>query len=339
LGLKRWALWFTAPRQIEVREEPLPTPAAGQVLARSLVSAISPGTEMLIYRGQFPAGLTTDAAIAALPGALAYPLQYGYATVGEVRALGPGVEAHWLGQRVFAFQPHASHFLAAPETLIPLPPEITPESAVFLPNTETAVNLLHDGAPLLGERVLVIGQGIVGLLTTALLAQFPLAQLLTLDHLAQRRQWSRAFGAHQSLAPDAAWLEALRATHFAGADLVYELSGAPAALDTAIAAAGYSGRIIVGSWYGQNRAPLDLGGRFHRERLRIVSSQVSTIAPELQGRWSKPRRFAVAWQMLQVIQPARLITHRYPLHDAARAYQQIDQCASETIQVVFDHSP
>jgi 2-desacetyl-2-hydroxyethyl bacteriochlorophyllide A dehydrogenase len=331
------ALYFTAPGQIEIRERALPALASGQVRVQTLCSAISPGTEMLVYRGQFPRDLTVDESIGALAGAFAYPLQYGYAAVGRVVERAPDAGAEWAGRLVFAFQPHASHFVAAPEALLPVPDGINAETAAFLPNMETAVNFLLDGQPLIGERVAVFGQGIVGLLTTALLARFPLARLITLDRFAKRRAASLDLGAHLSLdpaAPDA--LAQLRGPGD-GADLTYELSGSPAALEQALAATGFAGRVIIGSWYGQKRAELDLGGRFHRSRLRLISSQVSTLTPQLHARWTKARRLAVAWERLRSAQPARLITHRFPFTEAARAYELIDQRPEETIQVMLSY--
>jgi 2-desacetyl-2-hydroxyethyl bacteriochlorophyllide A dehydrogenase len=337
------ALYFTAPSQVAVREESISLPTPGQVLVETIVSAISPGTELLIYRGQAPTDIPVDETISALAGAFAFPLRYGYAAVGRVIAVGSAAEEAWQGRLVFAFHPHASHFLGLPEALFPVPETLLPEEAAFLPNMETAVNFLMDGHPVIGERVVVFGQGVVGLLTTALLAQFPLARLVTLDRFPARRERSLALGAHLSLdagAPDA--LERLQAglqeAHTdAGADLTYELSGNPAALDQAIAATGFSGRVVIGSWYGQKRADLNLGGRFHRSRLRLISSQVSTLAPEWGGRWTKRRRLRVAWDMLQRLRPAPLITHRFPLAQAGQAYALLDQYPEAALQVLLTY--
>lgn len=321
---------------MEARTETLREPAPGELAVQTLCSSISAGTELLIYRGQFPGDLSVDDNIPALQGAFCYPLHYGYAAVGVVYALGAGIDPAWLGRRVFSFQPHASHFIAPLAAVQPVSPEMPAETAVFLPNMETALNLVMDGAPRIGERVVVFGQGVVGLLTAALLARFPLASLLTLDHHALRREASLQAGAHASLdSADPQALERLRSIQPEGADLVFELSGAPQALDQAIAAAAYSGSVVIGSWYGQKRASLDLGGRFHRSRIRLVSSQVSAIAPELSGRWTKARRFAAAWELLPQAKPQRWITHRFPLPQAAEAYRLLDQNPGACIQVVF----
>jgi 2-desacetyl-2-hydroxyethyl bacteriochlorophyllide A dehydrogenase len=321
----------------------MPQPPPGQVLVQTMVSAISPGTELLIYRGQAPADTPVDATIAALAGDFGFPLRYGYAAAGRVIAAGSPAEQAWQGRLVFAFHPHESHFLSAPTELLPIPDTIMPEEAVFLPNMETAVNFLMDGHPAIGERVVVFGQGVVGLLTTALLAQFPLARLITLDRYASRRERSLALGAHLSF--DAAAADVLDRVQAcfqpqdadAGADLTYELSGSPAALDQAIAVTGFSGRIVIGSWYGQKRADLNLGGRFHRNRIRLISSQVSTIAPEWGGRWTKRRRLQVAWHLLQQLRPASLITHRFPLAQANHAYALLDQQPEEAVQVLLTY--
>jgi threonine dehydrogenase-like Zn-dependent dehydrogenase len=222
--------------------------------------------------------------------------------------------------------------------LIPLPGQIPIEDVVFLPNMETAVNFVMDGSPILGERVVVFGQGIVGLLTAGLLARFPLACLITLDHYPNRRAASLVLGAQHSLDPGAPDTGRLLETLLPnGADLAYELSGSPSALDSAIACTGYEGRLVIGSWYGQKRANLDLGGRFHRSRIRLISSQVSTLASAFTGRWTKARRFEVAWEMIRQIKPSRFITHRFPLSRAGEAYQLIDRHPEETIQVVLDY--
>lgn len=340
---KRLALHFTAPYEVCVREESLPRPAAGQILVRTLVSAISPGTELLMYSGEAPAGVPLDKTIPALAHPSSYPFKYGYAAVGEVLDVGSGVGDEWRRRCVFSFNPHESHFLTTPEEVIPVPEGISVEDAAFLPNMETAVNLLMDGRPLIGEKVVVFGQGIVGLLTTALLARLPLSSLLTIDKYPLRQNESLELGAHASLDPEAedAVKELMslldEGQPDAGADLAYELSGSPSALDTAIAVTGFNGRVVVGSWYGQKRADLDLGARFHRSRIQLSSSQVSTLAPELTGRWTKARRLRTAFEMLKALKPARLITHRFPISRAAEAYALIDRHPEQCVQVILTY--
>jgi 2-desacetyl-2-hydroxyethyl bacteriochlorophyllide A dehydrogenase len=211
-----------------------------------------------------------------------------------------------------------------------VPDGLTPAQAALLPNMETAVNLVMDGQPVIGERVAVIGLGVVGLLTVALLARFPLAHLLAVDPLPARRALALQMGAHAAVAPDAH-------AEIRDYDLTYEVSGAPAALNTALARTGYAGRIVIGSWYGSKQAPIDLGGAFHRSRIRLLASQVSTLDPRWLGRWDKTRRFAVAWEMLRHIDASALITHRLPVTQASAAYRLLDQEAHQAVQVLFEY--
>jgi 2-desacetyl-2-hydroxyethyl bacteriochlorophyllide A dehydrogenase len=339
----RLALHFTAPYEVGVREEEMPVPAAGQILVRTLLSAISQGTELLMYRAEAPADVLLDETIPALAHPGSYPFKYGYAAVGEVVGLGQDVSDAWHGRYVFSFNPHESHFVATPEDVITVPDGVSLDDAAFLPNMETAVGLLMDGRPLIGEKVVVFGQGIVGLLTTALLARLPLSTLLTMDRYALRRNESLAMGAHASLNPEAE--DALKELiallnekkQDTRADLTYELSGSPPALDMAIEATGFDGRIVIGSWYGRKRAELNLGGRFHRSRIRLLSSQVSTLAPELTGRWTKTRRLQTAFEMLKQLKPSRLITHRFPFSRADEAYKLIDKHPEQCIQVLLNY--
>jgi len=324
-------LWFKAPKQIELRTVKLSAPAADQLLIRTLYSAISAGTELLAYRGQLPADMALDSTLESLQQHAEYPMQYGYACVGEVVQVGSGLAAEWKGRQVFSFQPHASHFLTDTQNLQIVPDDIPARAAVFLPNTETAVNLVHDGAPMMGERVVVLGQGVVGLLLTALLSRHPLAELIVVEGRAERQALAKQLGAHRVVHPDEA------ATQISDADLIYEVSGQLAALDLAVAVSGYSSRIVIGSWYGNKQASINLGGAAHRNRLQLITSQVSTVAPALSGRWDKQRRFELAWQMIRDCDPQRLISHVVPLEDAEPLYRQLDEENLSLVQAVFDY--
>jgi 2-desacetyl-2-hydroxyethyl bacteriochlorophyllide A dehydrogenase len=336
--VKRKTLYFTAPRQVEIYEETLPALGADDVLVETTCSAISAGTEMLIYQGRFPRDLETDSVISPLRGGFKYPLAYGYASVGVVREAGAKVDKSWRDQLVFAFQPHTSYFISKPESLFSVPRSVSPETACFLPNMETAVNLVQDGAPLLEERVLVLGQGVIGLLTTSLLNKFPLEVLVTADCYELRRKTSLTLSVNDAFDPNSESFRNDAAGHAHGKfDLTFELSGNPAALNDALALTTFSGRIVIGSWYGEKRAEIDFGGAFHRSRIRLISSQVSTIAPELSGRWDKARRFEVAWQTLEKIKPEKWITHRFSIDQAEEAYRLLDENPQETIQVVFGY--
>ena len=334
-------LWFTQEQQVAIREQVLPAPGAGEVLVRVCCSAISAGTELLVYRGQLPEGMSLDSNLASLQGGTGFPLQYGYACVGRVQQAGPDVDGSWMGRLVFAFQPHASHFVASAASLKPLPDDIEPEAGVFLPNMETAVNLVQDGSPGLGERVVVLGQGIVGLLLSSLLAQFPLQRLWALDGIAARRSRALQSGVHQVCDPGsatelAALTQQLSAGEGAtGADLIYEVSGAPEALNLAVALSGYTSRIVIGSWYGIKTATIALGGEAHRNRLSISTSQVSTLAPQLRGRWDKVRRASQVWDLIRCLQPQQLITHRVPFNEAGALYKLLHQAPDDVLQALF----
>ncbi|WP_224447000.1 zinc-dependent alcohol dehydrogenase [Haloprofundus salilacus] len=338
---------FTSPREVRVTESELPVPDADEVLVKTEYSAISPGTELLIYRGEAPNDLDADESIGALGGSLDYPLRYGYSAVGTVAAVGDAVDDEWADRRVFGFNPHESHFCTSPDELHPVPDGCSAAAATLLPNVETAVNFAMDGRPLVGERVVVFGQGVVGLLTTAVLSSFPLCELVTVDGIARRRELSLEFGADESLPPDEirerfdpsepTGDESRGRAVGDGADLTFELSGNPAALDTAIAVTGYDGRVVVGSWYGTKPATLDLGGRFHRSRIRLQNSQVSTLDPSLRGRWDSDRRLDVAWDRLAELDVERLLTHRVPVDEAERAYELLDSESSDAVGILFTY--
>lgn len=336
------------PRSVEVDSASLSAPDSTEVRVRTSVSAVSPGTELLIYRGKAPNTLSADASIDALAGELSFPLTYGYAAVGRVVGTGAKVDASWEGKRVFSFQPHASHFNAPPSSLVPIPEDVADEDAVLIPSLETAVTFLMDGRPMIGERLVVFGQGVIGLLTTALLSTTPYECLYTVDPISARRERSEALGADASYDPhtefdslaSALSLEHADATdaaegRYEGADLVYEVSGHADALDQCLSVTGFDGRVIVGSWYGTNPASLDLGGRFHRSRMRISSSQVSTIAPRHRGRWTKDRRINHVVSLLPDLTPSRLITHTVPLQDAPSLYPRLDDGSEDILQPIF----
>lgn len=342
---RRRYLQFGAPRSVTLAEEVIEGPDTGELLVKSECSAVSAGTELLLYHGQAPEGIALDETLSSLEGRIRYPIRYGYALVGRVAEVGNEVDRALLGRRVFLFHPHASLAVVKVTEIIPLPEEVPPERAAILPNLETAVNLLLDGAPLLGERVAVFGLGVVGLLTTILLTRMLRGGVIGIEPQEYRRALT------SSLAPDAVCLDpkyleppmaaggeggysAMHA-HYPGFDLVYELSGRPETLNQAIEATGFGGRIVIGSWYGIKRSPIDLGGRFHRARLRLISSQVSTLAPELSGRWSKARRMDTALKLLQELPLERLVTHQLRFDDAPEGYARLSQGEPGLMQLLF----
>lgn len=326
-------LRFVEPRTVRVEASDVPRPGQDEVLVESRTSLVSAGTEVMIYRGEAPAGLEADEVIDALEGDLSYPLEYGYALTGRVSRVGGAVSSEWQDRPVFGFYPHASHVVAEPAMLEPIPDDVGGETAAFLPLAETAVNLVMDAAPGLGERVVVFGAGLVGLLTVATLASFPLADLTVVEPIPARRDLATRLGADRAVTPDA-----LAGADVGGVDLAVEVSGTPEALDDAVSVVGYDGRVVVGSWYGSKRAELDLGGGFHRDRIEVVSSQVSTISPALRGRWDRDRRMALAWETIREVPVDELVTHRVPIEDAARAYRLLDRNPDEAIGVLLTYA-
>ncbi len=335
--MKRTSLYFVGRERVELQAEELADPAPGEVLVASVCSAISTGTELLLYKGEAPTDMA-DATLPALSGTLAYPCKYGYCMVGTVEDLGQGVDSSWRGRQVFAFNPHETAFSARIEDLLPLPTGSSQPDAAFLPAMETAVNLILDGEPRLGERVVVLGQGLIGLLTTALLARHPLQTLLTFDSYPARRALSLQFGAQAALDPQGSKVEANIHLGSAGADLVYELTGNPAALDLALELVGDHGRVVVGSWYGERRAAVNLGGRFHRGRIKLISSQVSHIEPALRGRWDRARRFEATWRWLAEILPSRLASRTLPFDQAREAYEMLAQQPDKYLTILFTYN-
>ena len=329
---------FVEPYTVDVVTTQRPQPNPDEVLVETKTSAISAGTEGLIYRGEAPENLAADEQLPTLSGDLSYPLSYGYATVGEVLETGEQIDSAWIGTRVFAYHPHASHFTIPPSELLPIPDSISFEEATIFANMETAVSLLLDGRPTIGERVVVFGQGVVGLLSTALLAASPIESLVTVDNYQNRRDLSQRFGADTALRPDLDEItDHVQSAWESNADLVYELSGNPTALDDAIHCTRYSGRIIVGSWYGEKPTTVGLGGRFHRDRIEIRSSQVSTIDPVYRGRISQSRRHHITWNWLERLEVDELFTHRIPIADASDAYNLLDTNTDEAVQILLTY--
>jgi 2-desacetyl-2-hydroxyethyl bacteriochlorophyllide A dehydrogenase len=321
------AVWFPAARTVELRDEPLPPPGANEVCIEAVVSAISHGTEMLVFRGQVPGGMELD--LPTLRGSYGFPIKYGYACVGRVVAAGVDARTR-VGQMVFVLHPHQTRFVVDSGFTVELPERLDPELGVFLANTETAVNILLDAAPRLGERVAVFGQGVVGLLVTQLLRRVGAGRVIAVDPIERRRELALELGADQALAP--AEVSALEA------DVTIEVSGHVGALQQALDALAFGGTAVACSWYGTKPVELQLGGAFHRRRPRIISSQVGSIDAALQPRWTHRRRLELARDLLSELRLAPLISHRVLFRDAARAYALVDAHAEETVQVVLTYA-
>jgi 2-desacetyl-2-hydroxyethyl bacteriochlorophyllide A dehydrogenase len=333
----RRSLVFTGPESVDLRVSPLDH-GDDELVVESRVSAISAGTELLIYNGEAPTDLPAGATLDAIEGDLSYPVRYGYATVGDVIETGSAVEEDWTGRTVLALNPHETQFAASPADLFEVPDGLEPDEMALFPTVETATSFLLDGRPRIGERVVVFGAGVVGLCTIGLLSSFPLSELVVIDPLAERRERALDMGAdsvHGSNAiPADRWLDAAGPD---GADLIYELSGQPAALDEAVSLAGYDSRVVVGSWYGTKPTTLYLGDDFHRDRVSIESSQVSTLDPEVRGRWTLDRRTEVVLEKLTSLPVESLVTHRIPFDKAPEAYRLLDDHPDEALQVLLTY--
>ncbi len=330
--MKAVNLQFKGPSQVEIEKVSIVEIPENMVLVATQISAVSSGTEKLVFTGKVPKDMATDASIPALSKQnFNYPFHYGYSCVGTIIETGRKVDKDLEGKRVFAFHPHASHFLASPAELIFIPESINFDDCVFLASMETAVNLVLDGKPLIGEEVIAIGQGIIGLFVTALLSQFPLKNLTCIDLHTSRLQRSLDWGA-RSVFLSSEIPENLNA------DLVFELSGNPDGLQQALNCCGFDSRVIIGSWYGEKQVNMQLGGKFHRDRIRILSSQVSSISSEFTGRWDKPRRLQLALQMIQDLKPSRLISHRFHINSAQQAYEQLVDDPQDTFLIILEYT-
>jgi 2-desacetyl-2-hydroxyethyl bacteriochlorophyllide A dehydrogenase len=329
-------LWFPRAREVEFREEPMAPPGPGQVRLRAIASGISQGTEMLVFRGQVPPGMPLD--LPTLEGAYTFPIKYGYASVGRVLEVGPGVEGIAEGDAAFVLHPHQNEYVVPVDLVTVLPRGIDPILGVFVANLETAVNVLLDANPRLGERVVVFGQGVVGLLVTQLLRRVGVGAVIAVEPSEYRRSLSSLAGADVVLPPSPELPGQIRdLTDGLGADLVIEASGNGAALAQALDCVAAGGTIVAASWYGAKEVTLPLGGAFHRGRLRIVSSQVGTVDPALQPRWTARRRMDVALSLLPTLTLQPFISHRIAFAGAASAYELVDRRPEETAQVVLTY--
>ena len=328
-------VWFPRAREVELRAEAAPALGRHDVRVRALASALSHGTEMLVYRGEAPPGLALD--LPTLDGSYAFPIKFGYASAGRIVAVGDAVRDVHVGDTVFVHHPHQDEYVVPAATVIRLPTGLDPERAVFFANTETAVNILLDAHPRPGDVVAIFGQGVVGLLVTQLLRRAGIT-VVAVEPVARRREIALRLGAQIAVGPDDA-LSAIRdLTRGRGADLAIEVSGNPAALQRAIDVAAFQGTIVVASWYGTKPVTLDLGGRFHRARLRLVSSQVGAVDPALAPRWDPARRTAYAASLLSELELAPLVSHRFPYTRASEAYALVDAHPDEVVQVLLTYA-
>jgi len=278
------AFWVAAPGRGEIRSEPLPTPSEGEVVVQTLYSAISRGTESLVFNGRVPESEWTRMRAPFQVGSFPAPVKYGYSCVGHVEQ-GP---VDLMGRAVFVLHPHQTRFVVPAEAVHPLPDGVPPARAVLAANVETAVNGLWDARPHVGDRIAVVGAGTVGCLAAWLAARIPGCRVELMDINPARANVAAAIGV-----PFTSPAAASR-----NVDLVIHASGSSAGLALALELAGHETRIIEMSWFGDQMAVLPLGSAFHARRLTIVSSQVGTVAASQRARWDARRRMQLTLSLL-----------------------------------------
>jgi threonine dehydrogenase-like Zn-dependent dehydrogenase len=311
-------LLFVAPRRVEIEDVEVPAPGPGQVLVRTRWSGISTGTELLGYRGLLDPDLPVDERIGALGGTFRYPFPYGYSCVGEVS-----------GAPVFVFHPHQDLVVAGADDVIPLPPDVDPRVATLFPYVETGLQLSLDAGAVGRETVVVLGLGVVGMITSLLLQRAG-ATVLGADLSEERRALATSLGV-----PAVAPSELRARVPSSGVPLLLELTGSPTALPGALDLLAHEGTALVGSWYGRQQVALPLGGAFHRRRLTIRSSQVSTIPAALGGRWDVERRRREAVALLGELPLGALATTSFAFEDASAAYEALAASAPGVVHVAL----
>jgi 2-desacetyl-2-hydroxyethyl bacteriochlorophyllide A dehydrogenase len=233
--------------------------------------------------------------------------------------------------------PHQDLFLAAEEDLVELPAGLPFEDGVFLATMETALGVVHDACVRLGEEVLVVGQGVVGLLVAELLLRAGARRVITVERHELRRDASRRLGC-VALAAEEVGLEEriMGLTGGRGVDVAVDVCGTDPGLQLGLDTLAFEGTLVVASWHGNRPVALELGSAFHRRRLRLRSSQVSRLDPAREGRWSKRRRVELVLELLRDLRPSRYITHRFALGSAQEAFRMLAEHPEQTIQVVLE---
>ncbi|MGJ7543653.1 zinc-dependent alcohol dehydrogenase [Variovorax sp. LT1R16] len=321
------ALWTEAPGRAALRAGTLGALAEDHVRVRALHSAVSRGTELLVFRGEVPPSEFARMRAPFQQGEFPGPVKYGYASVGIVEAGPPALQ----GRAVFCLHPHQSRYDVPATAVHPLPEGLPAARAVLAANMETAVNALWDAAPRLGDRVAVVGGGVVGLLVAWLASRIPGSAVQLVDVRAERAAVAARLGLDFAL-PDAAAREA---------DLVVHASGQPAGLASALGLAGFEATVLELSWYGQRAVTLPLGEAFHAQRLTLRSSQVGQVATAQRARWSHGRRMDLALSLLA--QPAAavldaLVTDSALLQELPAVLARLAAGAPDTLCQRIDYS-
>jgi len=272
------AFWLSAPGRGEIRTVTLPEPGRGDVVVRTLRSGVSRGTETLAFRGGVPPRAPFQEG--DFPG----PVKYGYLSVGAVEEGPPDLR----GRTVFCLYPHQTAYVVPAGAVTVVPDDVPPARAVLAGTVETAVNALWDGAPLIGDRIAVVGAGMVGCCVARLLARFPAVEVTLVDVDPSRAAVAAALGAGFARPEDAA----------GGCDLVVHTSATAAGLQRSLELLAPEGTVLELSWYGDAKVQLSLGGVFHTDRLRIRASQVGTMAPARGARRTTADRLALALELL-----------------------------------------
>ncbi|MCB1506720.1 MAG: zinc-binding alcohol dehydrogenase [Hyphomicrobiaceae bacterium] len=278
------ALWYAKPGVVELRREHLPAPRPGEARVRTVFSGISRGTERLILNGQVPESEWQRMRAPLQAGAFPFPVKYGYCAAGVVED-GPD---DLVGRTVFCLHPHQDTFIAPVDMLVPVPEGVPTRRATLAANMETALNGHWDAGTGPGDRIVVVGGGILGLLVAQIGARLPGADVTVVDLAVERRELVESMGARFALPGDAP----------SEADAVFHTSASAAGLDLAIRCAGMEATVIEMSWYGEGAVPVSLGGAFHSRRLKLICSQVGQVSATRRSRWSYRRRIEAALQIL-----------------------------------------
>lgn len=319
------ACWVVEPGRAEIRREPLRAPGHDEVLVRALHSAVSRGTEALVFRGEVPASEAERMRAPFQAGDFPAPVKYGYCSVGIVEA-GP---APWPGRTVFCLHPHQTRYVVPVAAVHEVPAAVPAGRAVLAANMETAVNALWDAAPRLGDHVAVVGAGVVGLLAARLAARVPGCSVEVIDLRPERRTIAESFGARFAAPADAT----------PQADLVLHASGSEAGLRTALRVAGFEATVLEMSWYGRREVAVPLGEAFHSRRLTLRSTQVGHVATARRSRWSHRRRMALALALLADPALDALVTDHAPFAALPDVLARLADGAAGTLCQRIDYAP